>query len=187
MTTDTTPDGGAPAAPDSAPDPSDPLAPLIATLIERAERESDGVLAQADAEAAATVARDRAEANSIRAEARDKGAADAANVLSAERARAEREARALLLAAQQQAHESAREAARDAVCSLRDDPEYPGLVAVLRARAKAQLGPGARVVELPQGGIAASGGGRRLEFGLDALADDLMDELGGDLAGLWTP
>ncbi len=194
MTTDASPNGPAPprtgqvpVATDSAPTPTDPLAPLIATLIERAEREAAEVLAQADADAAATVARDRAEAESIRAEARAKGATDAANVLSAERARAEREARALLLAAQQEAHESARRAARDAVCGLKDDPGYPALVAALRARAEAQLGPGARIVELPRGGIAAHADDRRLEFGLDALADDLIDDLGADIAELWAP
>ncbi len=194
MTTDAAPNARAPApksaapAPgDGAPAPSDPLAPLITTLIERAEREAAEVLAQADAEAAATVAHARAEADSIRAEAQAKGAADAANVLSAERARAEREARALLLAAQQEAHESARRAARDAVCSLRDDPGYPELVAALRSRAEAQLGPGARIVELPRGGIAAHADDRRLEFGLEALADDLIDDLGADIAELWAP
>lgn len=166
---------------------TDPLAPLVATLLERANREATEVLASADSDAAATLADARAEAQALLAEARAKGEADAADVLAGERARAEREARAVLLAAQRAAHEHAREAARQAVNDLRDDPVYPQLITALRERAEHELGPGATILDLPKGGIEALLGDRRLEFALDGLADDLLDSLGADLAELWAP
>jgi len=172
------------------PEPSsasrDPLAPLVSALLDRATRDADAVLARADAEADETLARARAQADEILAEARARGARDAEAVLAAERSRAEREARAVVLAAQSRVHESARRAVRAAVATLQDDPAYPDLLAVLRTRAEHDLGPDARITELPEGGIEAVAGGRRLEFSLAGLADDLMDEVGG-VEELWAP
>ena len=167
--------------------PADPLAPLVSALIERATREAAEVLAKADADAADVIAGARAEADALLADARARGESDAANVLATERARAEREARAVLLAAQEEAHEHVRQAARDAVSGLRDDPVHPRLLAALRERATQELGPGTTSVELPRGGLRASLGDKRVEFSLGGLADDLLDRVGGDLAELWDP
>jgi vacuolar-type H+-ATPase subunit E/Vma4 len=165
----------------------DHLDPLVAALRERAAADAAALLADADADADATLSQARAEADELLAEARAKGDADARAVLAAERARAEREARAVLLAAQRAAHDDLRRAAREAVCGLRGDPAYPALVAALRERALAELGPDATVTELPRGGVAARSGSRRVEFSLGGLADDLVDRLGADVEELWAP
>ena len=173
--------------PTTALGPGHPLEPLVRALRERADRDAAELLARADADAAATLADARARADEVLAKARDAGQRDAATLLAAERSRAEREARAVLLAAQQGAYEDARAAVRAAVCRLRDDPAYPLLVDALRDRARRELGPGATTAELPGGGIEARAGGRRVEYSLEGLADDLLEQVGGDLAELWAP
>jgi vacuolar-type H+-ATPase subunit E/Vma4 len=167
------------------PETGSPLDPLVAALVDRARRDAAEVLAAAEAEAQQVLGAARADADALLAEARSRGAADAAALLAAERARAERTARGVVLAAQQAAHESARQAAREAVSQLCDDPAYPPLVAALRARAVRELGPGVEVTELAGGGLVAEAGGRRLEFDLADLADDLLDSLDRDRAELW--
>lgn len=167
--------------------PGHPLEPLVRALRGRADRDAAEQLAHADADAAAALADARARADEVLAKARSAGEQDAAAMLAAERARAEREARAVLLAAQQDAYEAARSAVRAAVRGLRDDPAYPALIDALRDRATRELGPGATTTELPGGGIEARAGGRRVEYSLDGLADDLLEQVGGDLTELWAP
>jgi vacuolar-type H+-ATPase subunit E/Vma4 len=169
------------------PAPGDPLQPLVAALLGRARRDADAMRAAADADAAQALARASAQASDILAEARAHGESDARAVMAGARSRAEREARAVLLAAQDRAYEEARQSARDAIRGLRDDPAYPGVVQALRARARAELGEGVELHPLPSGGVAAIAGDRRLEFCLDALADDLLERLGGSVAELWAP
>ncbi len=57
------------------------------------------------------------------------------------------------------------------------------LVDALRDRARRELGPGATTAELPGGGIEARAGGRRVEYSLDGLADDLLERVGGGPGG----
>lgn len=166
---------------------SDPLAPLTTALHDRATRAAAELLAEADAEADAGIDAARAEARRLLADARARGAADAAEVLTAEQTRAERDARAVVLAAQTRAYEHARQAARAAVGQLRDDPTYSDLLATLRRRATQRLGGEARIKQLPDGGIEATCGNRRLVYALEALADDLLDGMGPDLQELWAP
>lgn len=167
------------------PDPSDPLAPLAAALLDRARHDADAMRADAGADASATLAEARAEADAILAEAREKGAADAAGVLAGERARAEREARGVLLVARCTAEERMRQAAHDAVSGLRKDPAYPRLVESLTSRAIHDLGPHTVITEHPRGGIEAQSPGRRLEYSLDGLADDVLDAFLGGGEGPW--
>lgn len=170
-----------------APAHDDPLQPLLAALLGRAHRGADEVLRAADADAAATLAQARAQAEGVLAEARAQGKADAEAVLAGSRARAEREARAVLLAVQEQAYQQARLAVRDALRRLRDDPAHPRVVDALAARARAALGPGAQVRELATGGIEARAGDRRVEYSLDGLADDLVEQMGDAFTELWAP
>jgi vacuolar-type H+-ATPase subunit E/Vma4 len=164
--------------------PSDPLDPLTTALLDRARRDAEALLADADADVEVTLADARAEASAALGEARAKGAADAAAVLAGERSRAEREARAVLMAAHQEARERLRRAGRDAVCGLREDAAYPALLAGLRRRAARDLGPLAAVAEQPRGGLVAVAGGRRVDYSLEGLADDVMDRLEAD-DGSW--
>lgn len=165
----------------------DPLAALTSALLARARADAEAVLAEAEGQAAETLGQARATADGILAEARALGRADAEAVLAAARARAERQARAVLLSAQADALDSARRAARVAVRALREEPDWPALRAGLASRAREQLGPEAAITDLPDGGIVATAGGRRLDLSLDALADDLVEGLGADPAELWQP
>jgi vacuolar-type H+-ATPase subunit E/Vma4 len=171
----------------TGPGTGHPLEPLANALRERANRDAAEGLAQAEEQAAAILAEARARADEVLEQARAAGERDAAALLAGERARAEREARAVLLAAQQDAYLAARAAVRAAVRGLRDDPAYPALLDALRDRARQELGPGASIAELPGGGIEARCGSRRVEYGLDGLADDLLERVGGDLSELWEP
>lgn len=157
--------------------PTDALAPLTTALLDRARGAADEVLARADEDALAALGRARAQADALLAEARAKGAAEGAAVLDAQRAGAQRRARGVLLAAQRAAHDDLRAAARGAVRAVRDDPDYPAMIEALRARAMRDLGPGTSITELDAGGIVAESGQRRAEYSLDALADDLVDQV----------
>ena len=165
---------------------ADSLAPLTAALRDRAGAAADEVLARADEDARALLDRAHREAEAILAQARAKGAADGAAILAAERAGAARRARGVLLTAQRAAHDDLRTAAREAVRALRDDPDYPVMLEALRARAQFDLGPGAVVTTLDRGGIVAESGPRRIEYSLEGLADDLVDEVV-DRAEPWSP
>lgn len=153
------------------------LAPLVSALLERARRDAHAALDRADEDALGVVAQARAEADTLLMDARAKGAADGAAVSASQRLRAERQARALVLAAESEAREDLRTAAREGVAGLRSDPRYPEMIQSLRARATRELGPGATVTELEGGGILAEAGSRRVEYSLLALAEDLTDRI----------
>ena len=154
---------------------ADSLAPLAAALRDRARAAAAELLAQADADAQAVLAAAQQEAEALLAEARAKGAEDGAAVMAAQRAGAQRRAHGVLLAAQLTAHDDLRVAAREAVGALRDDPDYSIMLDGLRTRARDDLGADASITELAGGGIVAESGPRRVEYSLQALADDLVD------------
>lgn len=164
----------------------DPLSPLVDALRNGARQQAAALLAEADADAHRTLEAARAEADHLLAQARAEGTAEAAQALAAERTNAERRARAVVLAAQREAFEHARRAARSAVGQLRAEPDYAALLTALYQRAKRRLGPEATITELPGGGIEATRGERRLVFALEDLADDLFEDLGQDQLELWS-
>lgn len=166
---------------------ADPLTVLESVLLDRARRDADAALAAADMEADAVRRKAHAEADAMLDDARAKGAADGAAVLSRARSRAELEARSVLLASQQAAYDRVRLAARDAVAELRHHPVYPALLDALRVRARRDLGPTAVATELPGGGLVAEVDGRRIEYSLAELADDVMDRMADEVDRLWTP
>ncbi|HSO03163.1 MAG TPA: hypothetical protein VLQ92_01685 [Candidatus Limnocylindrales bacterium] len=163
------------------------LAPLASALLDRARLDAQGTVARADEDAQALVARARAEADALLADARAMGAADGAAVTAAARMRAERDARRITLEAESAAREDRRRAAREAVRGLRHDPAYPEMLEALRARATHELGPDVTVTELEAGGILAEAGPRRIEYSLDALADDLLDRMDSSVEGRGSP
>jgi hypothetical protein len=163
------------------------LAPVREALLERARADADAVLHTAGVQAAAVLAAAHSRAAALVAEGRAEGERDAATVGALRRARAQREARAAVLRAQAAAYAELRRRSRAAVRALRDDPAYPQLLAALRARAEARLGPAATVREHPDGGVVADAPGRRLDASLDALADAALDGLGAEVQRLWAP
>lgn len=144
------------------------------------------MVSDAEADAAATVARAKREAAAIREEARAQGAADAEALLVVERARARRQARALVLDAQHEVYQELRRQARQSAAALREDPAYPAMRARLAALARATLGADAIVTEAPGGGVVAESRGRGVLYSLAALADNALDMAGVELEGLWS-
>jgi vacuolar-type H+-ATPase subunit E/Vma4 len=151
------------------------LAPVRAALLDNARAEAARIEAAAVAAAEAKLAAAREEAERILAQAREQGAADAAAVLAADRARARRRARAVLLAARREGYEALRAAVREAVYAWRDDPGYPQLRTGLARAARRALGPGTRVRDAADGGVIGYQGGRRLDVSLTGFADRAAD------------
>jgi vacuolar-type H+-ATPase subunit E/Vma4 len=162
------------------------LAPLVAALRSAAEGEAQALVGSARAEAQEAVSAARAQADRMLARAREKGTADGEAVLAAERARAEREARGIVLRAAGDAYEASRRAAREAVSRLKDDPDFAIVDAALRSRARAAIGDDASLTEAESGGIIATVPGRRLDLSLASLADDLVEAWPSDDEGPWS-
>jgi vacuolar-type H+-ATPase subunit E/Vma4 len=162
------------------------LEPVRAALRGRARAAAHGALAEAESDAARVLADAERQAAALLAEARVAGEVDATAALAGERARGRRRARAVVLAAQRAAYEQFRDRARRAVLALRDDPDYPRLVAGLTALARADLGPAAVVSPHPDGGVVAAASGRRVDYSLPVLADRAADGLGAEVQRLWT-
>ena len=154
----------------------DPLAPVRAALLADAERDAARTLAAADADVEA-----------LRRDARARGEADARVVVAAERARTRRQARAVVQRARGEAFDELRRQVRVAAAGLRGAADYPELRRHLEEQARALVGDDARLSEPADGGVLAEVGGRRAALSLTGLADRVLDRLGPDLEGVWTP
>jgi vacuolar-type H+-ATPase subunit E/Vma4 len=163
------------------------LEPVRAALLAAARADATAVLAAADEEAAATVAAARAQVTDLVATARRAGAADAAAMLAADRARGRREARRIELSARQEVWDQLRARAAAEVTALRDHPAYGRLRDRLAAQARQLAGPDAVVSEPAEGGAVAVAAGRRWDLSLPALAERAVDALGPEVERLWTP
>ncbi|WP_329316991.1 hypothetical protein [Streptomyces sp. NBC_01262] len=171
----------------TAPDQAAALAPVRSELLRAAHEEADALLSAADGQAAATLARARATAEAVLAQARREGEADAARSRAAELTRARRDARAAHLAVRRQAYEELRRHVTDQVLRLRYADGCPALRDRLTEHARRLLGPDARIVEDPGGGVVAHAPGRRADLTLGAFAARALDRAGGEAEALWTP
>ncbi len=145
------------------------------------------MVAEADADAEATLVAAQREADAIRAAARAEGESDAAALLAAERARVRRQARAVILAAQREAYDELRSQVVQGLSALRDGPGYGPWRDRLAERARKVLGADAVVSEPPDGGVLAETNGRRALYTLVGLANHVIDTMGADVEGLWSP
>jgi len=152
----------------------------------RAQADAERVLAEADADAAATLAAARSEADAILDAARAAGESDAATVLSAKRAQVRRQARALVLAARREAYDELRSRVVQALPAIRDDPGYRPWRDRMAEHARTVLGSDAVVSEAPEGGVLAETNGRRASFTLVGLADQVIDTMGAEVERLWS-
>ena len=163
----------------------DALAPVREALLTLARRDAQRMIEEADADAAATQAEAARQVEEIRSAARAEAATDSAALLAVERARTNRESRAVELRARRAADDELVRPAREAgrvmtillqvlVGELSDDP---GLQDRLAALARGELGPTATVHRNPDGGVTAQAGGRRVSYPLSALADQAVAEL----------
>jgi vacuolar-type H+-ATPase subunit E/Vma4 len=153
------------------------LAPVRDALRAAAAAQARGTVDQARSAAATTLATARAEADRIRATARDSGRADAAAALAIERARVARQARAVVLTARRQAYETLHQRAREAVGRLCEDRDYPAMRGALVGVARAALGGGAAVREADGGGILAEVPDRRVDLSLAGFAARAVEEV----------
>jgi hypothetical protein len=159
------------------------LAPVREALRSRAAAAAGRSRAEAEGSAEALLREARAEVDGWVADARRRGAEDAALVVAATHAAADREAREVVLAARRAAYEELLRRVREAA---REAGGAPGRHDELARRARAELGPDADVRVSP-GGVVAEGGGRRVEWSFDDLAARAVAELGTEVERLWAP
>ena len=161
------------------------LAPVRRALRDAAARGATDVRRRAQMESDRVLAEAASRASTIRSEAREQGAAEAAAALAVDRIRARRTTRAAILAAHRESYEALRSAARDAVAGLRDDPDYPRWREGMAAAVRRTLGDDARVRDHPDGGLIGESAGRRVDFSLSGFADRAMDTIIADLDTAW--
>ena len=157
------------------------LAPLQHALLRRAEAAADALRAAAEGEAGTATDAARQQAAATLSRARAEGDADAAQRQAEDRARARREARGIVLAAQRAVYDQLRTGACAAVREQLSDPEREQrLTALVRDR----LGPDAQVRPHPSGGVVGrTPDGRRVDASADALVEQALAAI--DLAPLW--
>jgi vacuolar-type H+-ATPase subunit E/Vma4 len=151
------------------------LAPVRDALLGAARAEADRILAQAERTARDVLAQAQMQASEIRAQAHARGAADAAGLIANERSQAGRRARAIVLAAERAEYEALREAARQAVAGLCDEPEYQLARRQMSVKLRRLLGDEAQLHEVPGGGMIATAPGRSADLSLTRLADRAVD------------
>ena len=116
------------------------LQPVRSALLARAEEDAALTRSLAAAQADVVLGRARDEADRVVSEARQEGEADAAATLRVSRARARRQARSVVLAAQRAAYEELVRRARDEARDLLGAAAAPRLADALAAQALARLG-----------------------------------------------
>jgi vacuolar-type H+-ATPase subunit E/Vma4 len=162
------------------------LDPVREALLAQAERDADRLVQQAADRAAAQVAEAKDETEAQIRRARAEGAAAAELEAAAELARAGRRARAHVLEAQRAVYDEVRRKAHEATRELRSTPGYADLVERLATRARAELGPEAKIErDPPAGGALARAGNRRLDYTLPVLVESALAEHAEDVEELW--
>jgi vacuolar-type H+-ATPase subunit E/Vma4 len=158
------------------------LEPLRAALLTGADAQARAVEAASEAESRELLASARRRRDAVLQDARARGEAEGSLRVRSERARVQREARGLVLAAQRAAYDDLRARARTAVRELLEDPaERQRLAASLRSR----LGPDAVVRAHGGGLVGESADGRVVDASVEALVDAAVASV--DLQHLWAP
>ncbi len=150
------------------------------------EVEAERVCARAEHDARIGEAGERAAA--ILADGRRTYEVEVESLVAERSMRAQREARALVLAAQAEAYERFAREAVEAVFALRGTPNYERLCLRLAADIEALLGEGAELeIDPPTGGgVVGRREGRLVDYSLPALVDRAIAELGADVTRIWT-
>lgn len=160
------------------------LAPVRSALLAGAAADAAREVAEATRQGDDLLARARGRARAVLDEAAAAGRSDAETTMAAEHSRARRAARALELRAQKEIHDRLRHEVTAALARLVVGPEPRSrLVAAVRAA----LGPDARVLDAPGGGVIGQVPGRLLDLGVTALADRAVEDHGGRAQELWRP
>ncbi len=162
----------------------DPWAPIRSAALADARAEAERLRAEARERSAATVAAARERAGELRedslAVARRVADDDARRVLSAARGSAHE----LLLSARREVYAAvARDVARQA-SDRRED--YRAASERLIADARRRLGADVRIVDAPDGGIIAEAPGRQIDYSLSTQVRRCLSQLDDEVAALWS-
>jgi vacuolar-type H+-ATPase subunit E/Vma4 len=169
----------------STADLDDQLAPVRQALLDHARQEGERLVAAARADADATVRDADDEVARAVEDARRRADATARARRASELVRARRERQAALLRAQAEWTDRLRAAIRSATATFPDDPRYPALVVRLEQLARRQLGDGASIEHPTVGGVTASVPGRRVDYGLPALAERAFGVVAEEAGSPW--
>ena len=140
------------------------------------DRIAEQILAQAEADAAALIARGCAAAERLaQLDARDR----LAEARAGARGSVLRAQRAVLIEARAAAHRAARD--------LDGEPRLERLLERLAADARARLAAAGtvRVIATTDGGFVARAGTREIDYSLRAQVDRIVDAMASELEGLW--
>lgn len=150
--------------------------------------EADRLLAEADASVASELEVARRTAEAVLSQARSDGAAEAEREMELARARGQRSARGIVLAARREAYQGLCERARATAFELRATPGYGALLDRVERLVRQQLGDDTRIERDPVdlGGVLAEAHGRRVDYSLAALVDRSVRGLGEEVEQLWT-
>lgn len=163
------------------------LARVRAALLDAARAEAATVGRDAEAQRDKLLDEARRTAAELVVAARATGEADARAILAARTRQSRRDARQTLLSVQRELYDDLRRRCRTAASGLTGRSEYDVLRRRLADKAREQLGPGADVVEAPDGGVLATAGDERLDLSLPTLAERALTRSGAEVAELWTP
>jgi vacuolar-type H+-ATPase subunit E/Vma4 len=163
------------------------LAPLEAALVAAARDEAAKRLRDARATADAARAESAAKARAVVDQAVAEGQRAAERAAARRLVDGRREARTIVLQAQNAAYQRLVVESVAAAEALRDRPEYRDVERRLIETAKRVLGADATIVSDPdqRGGVRASSGGRALDLTLPTLARQCVERLGQEVTRLW--
>jgi vacuolar-type H+-ATPase subunit E/Vma4 len=140
------------------------------------EERAEKIIADARAEAASVVARQRAAAESL-ADLEER----------ARLAEARTQAHAVVLQAQRSVLSNATKAVHAAAKRLVGEPRYERLIERLGAEARERLGADREVQLIPasEGGVVVRAGSRQVDYSLHAQVDRCLEALASELERLW--
>ena len=175
---------GAPAGATRAPAVGDPWGPVGRAALADAHAEAERLRVQARDRSAAALAAARGRTEHLRedslAAAREGANADARRVLSAAR----NSAHELLLSARLEVYAAvARDVARQA-SSRRED--YRAVTERLIGDARRRLGADVEITDAPDGGIIAHAPGRQIDYSLSTQLRRCLAQLDDEVAALWS-
>jgi hypothetical protein len=164
------------------------LDPFRRFVLADVEQRGAEAMAVADDQSRAWLDAAREESQRELDSAREQGRVAAERALASERLGARRRGRAQELAAQRAVLDALRAAVLADLELLRQthDDRYERLLDRLEGLARGQLGPEAQVARAAEvGGLIATRGGAIVDYTLPAVVDRSLEELGGELSGLW--
>jgi len=166
----------------------DALEPVRRALLADAGVEAQIIVAEAQSEADELVFRAEQEADdAVERDLRRSRLANDARA-AAVLLRARSEARSAVLQRQEELRRELVDRVREAALGLCDDPRYPALLDELERLAGEQLGRDTIVERdpMPGGGVVATAGSLRVDYGLDTLADRALETMPDEVSLLWT-